>query len=158
MDRKESTDLILECMQKEIHLMRELLSNMHQEEISLTMLDRSSWNVTMQERFPLIQSLSRLREKRDFITSKVGDGKIIPSEKNFPSNEEERCEILYLSDQIIALIEKMNLQQSKNINLFSRYENFYLTPSSFSARPLDAKTPFVPIKYKAAIATIPRNP
>lgn len=156
MDREERDELICECMKKEIYLMRELLANMHQEEIALTMFDRAAWNIAMQERFPLVQKLSHLREKRESLSHDTA-GKKMPGEKIFPFIAQDSCDVIFLSDQMITLIEKMNEQQGKNSALFTRYENIAFTPSGLPRGYGLMQPALFPTKVKATVATIPRN-
>jgi hypothetical protein len=151
-----------ECMKKEIGLMREVLANMHQEEVALIMFDKSGWTRTLQERFPLMQDLSSLRLKRDE-TVKImmnhfqmhHEEKKIPMEKIFPSNHEDSCEILYLSDQILALVARMNAQNTKNEVLTKKYDLY--APHVQNAFNEWTRDPFPSRKIKTSLATIPQE-
>jgi hypothetical protein len=151
-----------ECMKKEIGLMREVLANMHQEEVALIMFDKNGWIRTLQERFPLVQGLSILRLKRDetvkimmsYIQVNHEEQKI-PMEKIFPSSHEDSCEILYLSDQILALVAKMNMQHTKNEVLTKKYDLY--APHVQNTIKEWTRAPFPKGKIKASVATIPQE-
>lgn len=152
---------LTECMKKEIRLMREVFANMHQEEIALIMLDRNCWNQTLQDRFSLLQTLSSLRSCRLRVTGEIeqmlspSTGKKVPLEQILPGLEEEGCEILYLSDQILALIGRMNDQHTKNENLLKNYEIYANSPALFRNGISLERDVVKPGKCKAAIATYP---
>ncbi len=94
-------------MQKEIHLMREMLTNMHQEETSLRSNDKSGWAQALSERAQILRILSPLREERIQIT------KII--EKTVPKTDD--CEIVSMCEQLMTLIQKVNTQNILNERL-----------------------------------------
>jgi hypothetical protein len=152
---------LTECMKKEIRLMREVFANMHQEEIALIMLDRNSWNHTLQDRFSLLQALSFLRNFRLTVTCEIekmlasSTGKKVPLEQILPGLEEEGCEILYLSEQILALIGRMNDQHMKNENLLKKYEIYANSPAMFRNGISVERDGLQPLKCKAAVATYP---
>ena len=152
---------LTECMKKEIRLMREVFANMHQEEIALIMLDKNSWNHTLQDRFSLLQTLSSLRTSRLIMTCAIEKmlapytGKKVPLEQILPGLEEEGCEILYLSEQILALIGRMNDQHLKNENLLKNYEIYANSPALFRNGISMERDGLKPVKCKAAIATYP---
>ncbi len=115
-------DALRDDLQKEIHLTRELLSNMHQEEVSLMLHDSGSLNVILQQRSHLVERLSFLRSHRLETTEKIE--KIVckthqhPTiDEILPPHEEISSEILSLSDQLMALTERMNRQQNQNQRL-----------------------------------------
>lgn len=112
-------DALRDVLQKEIHLTRELLSNIHQEEVSLMLHDGGSLNVIMQQRSNLLERLSLLRLYRLETTQKIekiaGKANKQPTlDEILPPNEEITTEILSLSDQLMALTERMNRQYSQN--------------------------------------------
>lgn len=155
----EARDQLKISMQKEISMMRELLANMHQEELSLLMNDRGSWNNVMQQRSQLIERLSYLRVERLEATKKIEDmvcakdkAKEITLEEILPADDENSCEILSLRDQLFALMEKMNFQQCRNELLNHQAEHLAdLPPQYGSPNPLPSSAPNP--KKKASIAT-----
>lgn len=116
-------------MQKEITLMRDLLANLHQEELSLLMHDRTSWNQLMEERAKIVQNLGPCRSARHEATQKLidhlskGNKKMLSLEELLPSQNESSCEILSLRDQLMALTERMNGQNCRNQTLYKQVEN-----------------------------------
>ncbi|MBI2742327.1 MAG: hypothetical protein HYX48_00215 [Chlamydiales bacterium] len=113
-------------MQKEVTLMRDLLTNLHQEELSLLMHDRNSWNQLMEERAGIIQRLGSWRLARMEAVKKLLPGRVqkeAPLEEILPSQDENSCEVLSLRDQIMALAERMNRQNSRNMTLSHQVEN-----------------------------------
>ena len=79
-------DALRDVLQKEIHLTRELLSNMHQEEVSLMLHDGGSLNLIMQQRSYLLEKLSYLRLYRIETTQKIE--KIVGKAHQQPSLDE----------------------------------------------------------------------
>ncbi|MBS0604744.1 MAG: flagellar export chaperone FlgN [Verrucomicrobia bacterium] len=137
-------------LQNEIRLTRELLSNMHQEEVSLMLHDTGSLNQILQQRSQMLERLSTLRLRRLQTTERIEKiatvGHKHPSlEEILPPSEEISTEILSLSDQLMALTERMNRQHTQNQRLSEhgdhhRYPPRQMTPE---ARP----------KRKASVAT-----
>ncbi len=147
----ELHDELKKGLEKEIRITRELLSNLHQEEISLMLHDVGNIDQILQMRHQMLETLSELRLNRLNTTGKIEK---IASEKNknptldeiLPPHEETSSEILSLSDQLMALTERMNRQQTQNQRLtelgeHARYPQLQLCPQN---RP----------KRKAAVATI----
>ena len=138
-------------LQTEIHLTRELLANMHQEEVSLMLHDTGSLNLVLQQRSSMLDKLSSLRLRRQDTLEKIE--KIAPCKNKHPSqdellppNDDTSTEILSLSDQLMALTQKLNRQHTYNQHLtehgdFSRQPQ--LQPSA-QPRP----------KRKASVATL----
>lgn len=122
MDNQQWTELHTELqtlLKKEIDTMRELLGNLRQEETLIVQKDLSYWNQLMEERGRLINSLSYLRENRISITesleSKTNFSQSnVPLEDLLPTNNENSWELLALRDQMFALLDRMNLQCSRN--------------------------------------------
>lgn len=109
-------------LQKEIFLMRELLANLHQEELSLMLQDNGTYRQLMSQRSDMVEKLSRLRIFRTKTTQQIfallgkkttgSDFELI-----FPDTKEISCELLNLRDQLMALTERMNRQQTRNQHL-----------------------------------------
>lgn len=110
-------------LESEIRLTRELLSNMHQEEVSLILQDPGTWNQVIQLRFQMLEKLGSLRTRRIETTQKIeklvstSSSKAPTLEEILPPGEEITAEILSMSDQLMALTERMNRQQSQNQRL-----------------------------------------
>jgi flagellar biosynthesis/type III secretory pathway chaperone len=111
------TDLQI-LLKKEIDTMRELLGNLHQEEMLIIQKEMAYWNQLMEERGHLIQQLSHLRQDRMYTTeileSMNHSHPNVPLEELVPPDHENSWELLALRDQILALLDRMNLQCSRN--------------------------------------------
>jgi uncharacterized protein with von Willebrand factor type A (vWA) domain len=135
---------------EEIRMTRELLSNMHQEEVSLMLHDAGSLNQVLQVRSLILEKLSSLRLMRQTITEKIQKIASIkhenPSlEEMLPPNEEISSEILSLSDQLMALTERMNRMHAQNQRLEASGDHppYPLPQTEAQSRP----------KKKASVAT-----
>lgn len=128
-------------LKKEISAMREVLANMHQEELSLMLGDQNTLRLILDERSKLLAALSDLRLARIEISKKIETGGDLTA----------HCEILSLRDQILALIERMNFQNLRNVFLF----NQGVRPSELP-RPSSSAEPQRP-KKKGLLATYPRK-
>lgn len=110
------------ALQQEISLMRELLTNLHQEELSLMLQDQGTQQQLILERGCMVEKLGLLRlsrnQKTEQIFELVGQQKTSSDfEQILPHTDVASCEILSLRDQLMALTEKMNRQQSRNQHL-----------------------------------------
>ena len=115
MSLKEQTrEKLKMAMQREIAMMREILANMQKEELSLARQDKQLWNQILQERSQMMESLVLFRKERMVAAEEL-------------KNDTEILEDLsWMRDQMTALIEKLNVQNSRNQNLYSQ---------SFEGRP-----------------------
>ncbi len=142
-------------MRKEIDLMREILSNMMQEEISLLNQDKSSWEDLMQGRFYLIEQVKVFRQDRINATNKL---LILSDETTFEKilaeEDEIACEIVFLLDQLITLSEKINSQNLRNQTVSKNDEHFIAIPYSISYPPHPYAVP-TPKGRKLFLMTIP---
>jgi len=105
-EQKNIHEILQSALKQEIGAMREMLANMHQEELTLLAKDRKAWTLVMLERVNLLTILSELRLTRIEVTHKL------ESINGCASNglKEEDCEILSMRDQLATLVEKMNQQ------------------------------------------------
>jgi hypothetical protein len=120
-------------MTKEIDLMREILSNMIQEEHSLLNQNKSHWEGLMQGRFQLIEQVKIFRQDRLNATNKLislSDEKTF--EKILSDGEDIACDVIFLLDQLISLSEKINTQNSRNQVLSKESQHFIAIPLSIS--------------------------
>jgi hypothetical protein len=149
MDNPQWTPLHTELqtvLKQEIDTMRELLGNLHQEEILILQKDMSYWNQLMEERGRLIIKLSGLREYRISTTASLEahcSHINAPLEALLPPDDENSSELLALRDQMFALLDRMNLQCSRNDMLTQL------------ARHQEAPQPQQMQKQKISIATLP---
>lgn len=146
----ETHTQLQQSMKKEIEAMREILANMHQEELSLLLNDRKTWTQVMEQRAGLITLLSDLRDLRLRATEKLeelafpqGKPQEVVLEQLLPPEDENSCETLFLRDQMMALIDRMNLQSNRNELLANLSESHQ--------RQIQPK----PKKGKISIATLP---
>jgi hypothetical protein len=138
-------------LQKEIHLTRELITNLRQEEVSLMLHDAGSSNYILEQRSQMLEKLSFLRLHRQEMTKKIEEiastGHKNPSlDEILPPNEEISTEILSLSDQLIALTERMNRLHTENQRLAEHGDH--------SHYPALQPSPQTRPKRKASIATL----
>ena len=129
-------------MKREIETMREILANMHEEEMSLIRKDKNSWSLVMQKRTHLLAQLNDVRKVRLEATQKLESLAGGNLEKSLLATDENSCETLFLRDQMLALIDRLNLQNSCNEALF------YIFNAKLQPVP-------EPVKAKTSIATIP---
>lgn len=102
---EENYQKIKNWMEKEIGLMRELLSNFLEEELALVMWDEINWNKVISERMELIRRLKMLRQDPAFAKAPKID-------------LDEYFDLDLLHEQMTALTEKMALQNLRNKKLF----------------------------------------
>jgi hypothetical protein len=102
-------DLLKETLKKEVSMMRELLANMHQEEVSLLLNDPGSVHELLEQRCFIVERLGSLRIARLEATSKIEKIATKEHPSSFqdvlPLEEEASTEILSLRDQLMALTE-----------------------------------------------------
>ena len=104
-----------EWMHKEISIMREILANMLQEELSIQLNDLGSLDQVMCERSSMVERLSTLRSARLQATKNLEELAASRGQERVPPfDDASNCEILLLSEQIMALTEKMNDQNCRN--------------------------------------------
>jgi hypothetical protein len=116
---------IKESIQKEISLLREFLSNSLEEEMSLKKQDKVIWTQVMQNRFILIQKIKGLRNDR--------------ASKEL-SEKDPSCSTLFLTDQLLALLQKIHHQTNCNENLLTNAQHLVAIPEA--------------IPYPAKLATV----
>jgi len=105
-------------MKKEIDTMRELLGNLRQEEMLIIQKEMTYWPQLMEERGRLIHQLSHLRQNRisttETLESLTHSHTNVPLEELLPPDNENSWELLTMRDQMFALLDRMNLQCSRN--------------------------------------------
>lgn len=119
----ESLQKVQTSLEKEVDLLREVLSNMIQEESSLLSGNKAAWQELMQNRFHLMQQLKVFRN-----TSQEH----LVGLKNF----ELPCNITLLLDQLIALFNKINYQHTRNHMLAENFQHFIAIPHALDYPPL----------------------
>lgn len=118
-------DQIRAFMQQEVAMMREILANLHEEELSLLAGDQAGWAKAMQHRSDMIIELGTLRASRhnaikqlEELTSQRLKRKHVTIDDLLPVQDTNSSEIRSLLDQVIALVDRLNLQNSRNDYLF----------------------------------------
>lgn len=105
----------------EIHLMREILASLHQEELALLESDFKRFSEIMEERSDFVLQVRQQRQERMDSTALLTK---IAVEQNkaelLPPEEESSCDVLTKLDQLIALSERINLQNCRNDALFDQ--------------------------------------
>jgi hypothetical protein len=133
-----------DLMKKEIEAMRKLLENLHQEEVFIVQKDRTYWSRMMEERTGLIADLSELRQSREATTEKLesmehSHGASL--EDLLPPDNENSWDLVSLRDQILALLDRISLQSSRN-EMLTHLEAYQPAPQK---------------KTKISIATLPQD-
>jgi hypothetical protein len=120
-------DQLKDSMRKEIGIMREVLANMLQEELSMQLNDKGSLDHILTERSLMIERLGNLRLARLEATKKLEElGAAHQGGRLLFEGDVNSCEILSLSEQIMALTERMNAQNCRNNLLFQHMK--YMPP------------------------------
>lgn len=125
------------ALKREIELMRELLANLHEEELALLERNQRRWFEIMQIRSDQIVLLRDLRIERFSLALR--------------ERISEDCSLISLIDQMIALNERINLQNCRNEALFHQAKNRPDLPLHCSyPHPLHAEK-VQPIRKKTAL-------
>jgi hypothetical protein len=134
-------------MEQEIVLLRELLTNLFQEEHSLANHDRATLVLLLSNRSELVNAIRINRKKRLGATRQLEQhlslnktGKKLPLEELLPQNHENTGKLLSLKDQMNELAKRTSLQRLRNEYLKQRLNTL---PSICPPLP----------KKKSAIAT-----
>ncbi len=130
-DRPQSDLLHLElkqALQRELSLVREVLANLHQEELSLIFQDMGTYRQLIQSRLEMQDRLVHLKTVQDATTQQLfailqEKKENLDLEQILPDNEPIRWEILSLRDQLATLMDKMNRQQMRNQHLADHPEH-----------------------------------
>jgi hypothetical protein len=141
---KNTHEVLQTSLKQEIGAMREMLANMHQEELSLIAKDRNAWTQVMLERVTILSKLSELRQIR-FEATHALESLSVADLNAF----QEDCEILTMRDQLTALIEKMN-------QLHLRILNLETSNTRSSSNPYPPPLPPPKEGPRALLATYPR--
>ncbi|MCI0382319.1 MAG: hypothetical protein L0207_04635 [Chlamydiae bacterium] len=158
----EAHEQLKSFMQREINMMREILANMHQEELSLLMNDKDGWQKVMENRSDMIIQLSTLRNQREMakdalhqIMVQGAEGKKLHFEELL-KRIEEGGELLSLLDQILALVERINLQNCRNESLFHQAKTQEKLPLHCPYPPPYLKES-KKVQRKTSLATYPKK-
>lgn len=143
----ETHDNLQETMKRELETMRQLLDNINLEEQFILKKEKKYWDSMMEERSSLIHQLSEIRKSRFLIIEKLGtithheNGAL---EELLPAQHTNSWEVLSIRDQMATLLDRMNLQTSRNEMLLHLAKAPALAPLSQS-------------KKKISIATLPSD-
>jgi hypothetical protein len=112
-----------EAMKKEIDVMREILANMHQEEYFLLSNDKISRDHVIEERSLLLTRFHDIRKTRLSVTETLEElsfpnAESMSLEDCLRQSDEDSCETLFLRDQLVAIFNRMAVQNSRNQLLF----------------------------------------
>lgn len=154
----KAQECLKESMHREINLMREMLSSLYQEESFLLEKDTCAWNSLMEDRAHMIEKLKEFREGRDLAVKTLAEFSIEEEGKGITldtilSDEEEVCEITLMLDQLMALTDKINKQNSRNHSLSE--QQFLMNQEKAFSYP-DWGIPIVPIR-KIALMTLQKK-
>lgn len=131
----QAKENLKKSMQEEISTMREILSNILQEEVALLDHNKTCWKDLMQSRFYMVEKVKFVRKDRIEATQKLIS---LSDEKTFNNvimDSEEGCEISFLLDQLIALSDKINYQNIRNQVLLENVEHFLAIPNHINYPP-----------------------
>ncbi len=117
-----------DSMQREIGIMREILGNMLQEELSLQLSDNNGLDQIRMERSLMVERLGVLRLARLHAAKKFEELTAAQEKEKALSVDASSCEILSLGEQILALTEKMNTQNCRNNLLFHQMKHLQPLP------------------------------
>lgn len=145
MEWTKTHDYLQQVMKRELETMRQLLDNMNLEEQFILRKEKKYWSSMMEERTHLIEELSSIRQDRLVVTEKLEkltDHSHAPLEELLPEQDTNSWEVLSLRDQMVTLLDRMNLQTSRNEMLLQ-----------LAQAPALAQAPQQ--KKKISIATLP---
>jgi flagellar biosynthesis/type III secretory pathway chaperone len=124
-------------LQTEVHLMRELLSNLHQEG-----LDKEHSIQILEQRQSLLKRLEQAKEQRIIATQKLETlidpkNKGLKLEQILPLGDDQTAEVLSLNDQLGALTKKMEQQNIDNQNAIKQGRRL-IKPKPLKKKPVVA--------------------
>ncbi len=128
-------------MKRELETMRQLLDNMNLEEQFILRKEKKYWGSMMEERAHLIDQLNEIQNSKLVILQKLGsyaESSNASLEELLPVEHTNSWEVLSLRDQMVTLLERMNLQTSRNEMLMQL-----------------ERIPAPQVKKKISIATLP---
>jgi hypothetical protein len=134
-------DNLRSLLKKELEIMRHLIENLQQEEIFILNKDKTSTEALITDRALLITNLNVTRSSRLASIKKLESmkkGFVGNLEELLPVNNEGSWEIVSMLNQIVALLDRINFQGSRN-SMLSRFNHY---------RPMTGK------KKKPSVATL----
>lgn len=134
---------------KEIKILREMLSNLHQEELALLENRVSFWKKLRYQMSDLVLEIFTIREDRMLASIELTKCCVLQGQvEMLPHSEESSCDILSKLDQLIALLERINLQNCRNGALFHQRKEHPSLPLQCSY-----PHPLHKVKKKTRVAT-----
>lgn len=119
---KEAREKLKVALKKEVEVMREVLANMHQEELNLLLCDKKGIELAIQQRSGLLAQLGTWNKQKTETMEQLK--KLVPSSKKEAAleqylalDDESYSEITLLQDQLNALKERINFQHARNQSL-----------------------------------------
>ena len=113
----ETHDYLQLVMKRELETMRQLLDNLHLEEQFIVRGEKKYWSSMMEERAHLKKQLQTLHKDKHYVTKKLEsltEQSNAMLESLLPPQDTNSWEILSMRDQMHTLLERMNLQKSRN--------------------------------------------
>ncbi len=113
----EMHDSLQLVMKRELETMRQLLDNMNLEEQFILRKEKKYWSSMMEERAHLVDQLGEIRQSKQVVMEKLEALTRltnVPLEELLPAKHTNSWEVLSLRDQMVTLLERMNLQTSRN--------------------------------------------
>lgn len=115
-------DRLKRFMTKEIAMMREILANMHEEELSLLTSDQPGFEKAMQARSDMVIELRSVRSDRNLAIRELESQAQSRLNRKQLTHDDllpvEESEVRSLLDQLIALVDRLNFQNARNDHLF----------------------------------------
>lgn len=113
----ETHEHLQTVMKRELETMRQLLANISLEEQFILRKEEKYWSSMMEERSSLIEQLSKIRQNKLGVIDRLEaltQQTDAPLEELLPTQDMNSWEILFLRDQMMTLLDRMNLQRSRN--------------------------------------------
>lgn len=113
----ETHDYLQLVMKRELETLRQLLDNLHLEEQFILKGEKKYWFSMLEERTHLKKQLDLLHQDKHYVTKKL---ETLTQQANaaleslLPAQDTNSWEILSMRDQMHTLLERMNLQKSRN--------------------------------------------
>lgn len=140
--------VLKETMEREVGILREMLSSLRQEQQAIIHNDTDTVKAVSKDRETLIDALYRCREKRNrlmkqlkYTLTETVDGDINKStlEELLKDSPTGGCEILSLREQILSLVDNLKKQSERNSYLLEN--KVYLTKEMIRRLYPDNKNP-----------------
>lgn len=118
MQPQSKASFLKTLMKQEIDTMREVLDNLHREEQSLFQNDPVVTKEIVRERLLLISRLNDVRSNRLSLLKELDPNGTPSIEQLFAGDEADKCEMLSMRDQMVALLGKIQHKIVENSAIF----------------------------------------